>query len=181
MRMKGMVALLASVALFAGIQAQAEKSAGNMIDDSTIATTVKAELIGSKIVAGHEINVEVYKGVVQLAGFVDTAEQKAEAVRIAERVDGTKKVADRMVVFGEKRSMGESMDDGVIATKLKAALVDAEGLEKGIDINTETRKGHVILSGFVASEKARAKAEEVAKGVDGVKKVYNYIDLKPQG
>ena len=50
-----------------------------------------------------------------------------------------------------------------------------------MDINTETRKGNVILSGFVASKEARAKAEEVAKGVDGVKKVYNYIDLKPQG
>jgi hyperosmotically inducible periplasmic protein len=175
-----MVALLASVSLLAGAAAQAEKSAGNMVDDTAIATSVKAELIGSKIVSGGDINVEVYKGVVQLAGFVDTKEQKEEAVRIAKRVAGTTSVSDRMVVFGEKRSMGESMDDGVIATKLKAALVDAEGLEKGIDI-TETRKGNVILSGFVHWKEARAKAEEVAKGVDGVKKVYNYIDLKPRG
>ena len=182
MKRMGIVALAASAMLgFMGTAAYAEKSAGDVVDDSVIATSVKGELIGSKIVSGSDINVEVYKGNVQLAGFVDSAEQKAEAIRIAERVEGTKKVHDRMVVMGEKRSMGETVDDQVIQTKLKTALIDAEGMGKGMDINTEVRKGEVMLSGFLPKGDYKAKAGEIAKSIEGVKKVHNNIDIKPEG
>ena len=182
MRTKGMTALVASAGLlFASVVAHAEKTSGDTIDDSVIATSVKGELIGSKIVSGNEINVEVYKGHVQLAGFVESAEQKAEAIRIAERVAGTEKVHDRMVVMDEKRSMGETVDDQVIQTKLKSALIDEQGMGKGMDINTEVRKGEVLLSGFLPDGDYKNQAGEIAKGIEGVKKVHNNIDVKPEG
>jgi hyperosmotically inducible protein len=182
MSRKGIMALAASAVLgFAGAAAYAEKSTGDMVDDSVIATSVKGELIGSKIVSGTDINVEVYKGHVQLAGFVDSEEQKAEAIRIAQRVEGTKKVNDRMVVVdGETRSMGETVDDQVIQAKLKTALLDAEGMGKGMDINTEVREGEVLLSGYLPKGDYKNKAGEIAKSIEGVKKVHNYIDIKPE-
>lgn len=181
MRKMGITAALtASAALaFAGTAAYAEKSSGDMIDDSVIATSVKGELIGSKIVSGNDINVEVYKGHVQLAGFIDSAEQRNEAIAIAKRVEGTKEVIDRMVVQPEKRSMGETVDDQVIQTKLKSALLDQEGMGKGMDINTEVRKGEVLLSGFLPAGDYKKKAGEIAKAIEGVKKVHNNIDVKP--
>jgi hyperosmotically inducible protein len=178
---KRLTAALTAAALACALSiAQAEKSAGNMVDDSVLTGSVKSELIGSKVVSANDINVEVYKGHVQLAGFVKSAAAKAEAVKLAKQVSGAQQVMDRMIVIEGKRSMGETMDDGVISTKLKTALLEAEGLGKGLDINTEVRRGEVLLSGFVPSADHKKKAGEVAKSVEGVTKVHNFIDLKPK-
>src|SRR6185436_13550760 len=75
---KWIPALLAGAVLVAGM-AKADKTAGEVVDDSTVNASVKAALIGNKTTKAHDINVETYKGVVQLSGFVDTAAEKDEA------------------------------------------------------------------------------------------------------
>ncbi len=72
---------------------------------------------------------------------------------------------------------GEYLDDSVITTKVKAALVDEPSL-KSTEINVETFKGVVQLSGFVSSRAEISKAVEVARGVAGVKSVKNSMRLK---
>lgn len=72
---------------------------------------------------------------------------------------------------------GEYIDDAVITTKVKAAIIDQPTL-KVFEINVETFKGVVQLSGFVASQAAIDKASEVARFVRGVKSVKNDIRLK---
>lgn len=76
-----------------------------------------------------------------------------------------------------KKSTGEYIDDTVITTKVKAAFVDDDEL-KASEIQVETFKGTVQLSGFVANSSHVGKAERVAKGVDGVKSVKNDIRVK---
>lgn len=72
---------------------------------------------------------------------------------------------------------GEFVDDTVITTKVKAAIFDEPSL-KSAEINVETFKGVVQLSGFVSSEANKDKAAEVARGVKGVKSVKDDMRLK---
>ena len=72
---------------------------------------------------------------------------------------------------------GEYVDDTVITTKVKAAILDEPTL-KSAEINVETFKGVVQLSGFVSSQAAESKAVEVARTVGGVKSVKDDMRLK---
>jgi len=72
---------------------------------------------------------------------------------------------------------GEYVDDTVITTKVKSAIF-AEPTLKSAEINVETFKGTVQLSGFVNSQADVNKAIEVTRGVGGVKSVKNDMRLK---
>jgi len=77
----------------------------------------------------------------------------------------------------KRAGTGEYIDDTVITTKVKAAIFDAPSL-KSSEVNVETFKGVVQLSGFVNSQADINKAIEVARGVNGVKSVKNDMRLK---
>jgi osmotically-inducible protein OsmY len=72
---------------------------------------------------------------------------------------------------------GEYIDDTVLTTKVKAMVFNEPTL-KSAEINVETFKGVVQLSGFVGSQADINKATEVARGVKGVKSVKNDMRLK---
>jgi hyperosmotically inducible protein len=72
---------------------------------------------------------------------------------------------------------GEYVDDSVITTKVKAAIFNEPSL-KVAEINVETFKGVVQLSGFVSSRADMSKAVEIARGVSGVTSVKNDMRLK---
>ena len=72
---------------------------------------------------------------------------------------------------------GEYVDDTVITSKVKAAVLNEPGL-KSAEINVETFKGRVQLSGFVSSQADINKASELARNVKGVSSVANDMRLK---
>jgi len=72
---------------------------------------------------------------------------------------------------------GQYIDDSAITTKVKAAILHEPGL-KSAEINVETFKGVVQLSGFVSSREDIDKAVKLARGVSGVKSVTNSMQLK---
>jgi osmotically-inducible protein OsmY len=71
----------------------------------------------------------------------------------------------------------EVIDDGVVTAKVKAALVD-DPLTKVHQINVETFKGNVQLSGFVESDEARSRALKLARDIDGVKNVKDAMEVR---
>jgi osmotically-inducible protein OsmY len=77
----------------------------------------------------------------------------------------------------QREGTGEYVDDSVITTKVKAAIFNEPSL-KVAEINVETFKGVVQLSGFVNSRSDINKAVEVARGVKGVKSVKNDMRVK---
>lgn len=77
----------------------------------------------------------------------------------------------------KQEGTGEYVDDTVITTKVKAAILDEPTL-KVAEINVETFKGVVQLSGFVSSTAAANRAVEVTRGVGGVKSVKNDMRIK---
>jgi osmotically-inducible protein OsmY len=77
----------------------------------------------------------------------------------------------------KQEGTGEYMDDSVITTKVKTAIFNEPTL-KSAEINVETFKGVVQLSGFVNSQADINKAVEVARGVSGVTSVKNAMRVK---
>jgi len=77
----------------------------------------------------------------------------------------------------KQEGTGEYVDDSVITTKVKAAIFNEPSL-KSAEINVETFKGVVQLSGFVSSHTAESKAVEVTRSVKGVKSVKNDMRIK---
>lgn len=74
-------------------------------------------------------------------------------------------------------STGQYMDDTAITTKVKAAIFNDPTL-KSAEINVETFKGRVQLSGFVSSPSSIDRAVIAAQGVSGVTSVGNDMRLK---
>lgn len=79
----------------------------------------------------------------------------------------------------KQEGTGEFIDDSVITTKVKAAVFNEPTL-KSSEINVETFKGIVQLSGFVSTESDIRKAVEVTRNVKGVTSVKNDMRIKGQ-
>jgi hyperosmotically inducible periplasmic protein len=78
---------------------------------------------------------------------------------------------------GAAEKTGEYIDDSVLTTKVKAALLAEKNL-KSFDISVESTDGVVTLSGAVMSSAQIKQAVDVAKHVKGVKDVHNSLTLK---
>lgn len=76
-----------------------------------------------------------------------------------------------------KEGTGEYIDDSVITAKVKASIFNEPTL-KSTEINVETFKGDVQLSGFVAQPQDAQKAADIARGVKGVVSVKNDVRVK---
>lgn len=76
-----------------------------------------------------------------------------------------------------RESTGEYIDDTVITTKVKTAILNTPSLSVS-EINVETFKGVVQLSGFVGSRAEITKASDVARAITGVSSVKNDIRIK---
>jgi len=159
------------------VPAQADKSAGEVLDDNTVNASVKAALVGAKDVPSTDIQVETYRGAVLLSGFVETEAMKDKAAKVAQGVKGVQKLHNAIAVH-PKTSMGTKLDDTVITSKVKTALMGDADVKSG-QINVETKGGIVQLAGFVTGEGMRKRALEVAAKVEGVKKVENALYVKP--
>lgn len=77
------------------------------------------------------------------------------------------------------RTVGQSVDDTAISTKVKAAFAQDPGV-KAMDVKVDTYRGTVQLNGWVNTVEEKARAEEIAKTVPGAKAVQNQISVKTE-
>jgi len=76
-----------------------------------------------------------------------------------------------------KRSTGEVIDDTAIHTKVKAALLN-DPVVHATSIDVNVARGVVSLNGAVNGDVEKRKAEEIVRGVDGVKAVENNLIVR---
>jgi len=69
---------------------------GEYVDDTVITGKVKAAILNEPSLKSAEINVETFKGIVQLSGFVSTTANQTTAVQVAQSVGGVKSVKNDM-------------------------------------------------------------------------------------
>jgi hyperosmotically inducible protein len=171
------VAFVMTLAMAACASTRTQKSPGEQVDDSVTTGRVKAALIADPVTKAHQIDVETFKGTVQLNGFVDTAASKDRAGEVARGTKGVTKVQNNLTVKSDPRSASDVVDDSAITAKVKAALA-GDPRTKAHQVNVETREGVVQLSGFVDNSEAKSTAEELARSVDNVKSVDNELSVK---
>ncbi len=91
--------VLLVIAVIAGCAgSRTQESTGEYFDDSTITSKVKAAILGDQELKVLQINVETFKGVVQLSGFVNSPQMVSRAVEVASRVSGVKSVKNNLIV-----------------------------------------------------------------------------------
>jgi osmotically-inducible protein OsmY len=96
---KSFVTVLATVVLMATLgcaSTRTHEGTGQYVDDTAITTKVKAAILNEPGLKVSEINVETFKGIVQLSGFVSSRDDVNSAIRLARAVDGVKSVKNDM-------------------------------------------------------------------------------------
>ena len=87
---------------------------------------------------------------------------------------------DAVTAVAEDRPLSDTKDDlGIKASILKAFGEDAKSLL--VDVNTDVYEGEVMLTGSVKKSEDRRKATELARRADGVKNLYNEIQVTEEG
>jgi osmotically-inducible protein OsmY len=76
-----------------------------------------------------------------------------------------------------QQSAAEAIDDGVVTARIKARLIE-DPVTKVHQIKVDTFRGTVELSGFVETDEARMRALELAKNVEGVRRVRDAMDIR---
>ena len=79
-----------------------KESVSEYVDDATVTAKVKAAVLGEATLKSAEINVETYKGTVQLSGFVRSRADIDRAVQVARGVKGATSVKNDMIVKGQQ-------------------------------------------------------------------------------
>jgi osmotically-inducible protein OsmY len=94
-----LVAIAMSGAMLVGCSsAPTQQPAGEAIEDGVVTAKVKAKLIEDPVTKTHRINVETFKGTVQLSGFVETEQARTRALQLAKETAGVRNVKDAMEV-----------------------------------------------------------------------------------
>ena len=150
---------------------------GMEIDDSVLTASVKSALLADPDVKSVDFKVETRKGEVLLSGFVDSQAQIDRANAVAKGVSGVKNVLNNATVKESTITVGNTVDDGVVTSRVKAALLGDEST-KSRDIAIVTRKGEVQLSGFVDNQQQIDRAIEITRGIQGVSGVSNEMSIK---
>lgn len=75
-----------------------QESTGEYIDDTVLTSRVKGVLLNDPQVSGLSINVETFKGTVQLSGFVKAVSERNRAVQLARSVKGVRQVRNDLLI-----------------------------------------------------------------------------------
>jgi hyperosmotically inducible periplasmic protein len=81
-----------------GCETTTGKTAGETVSDASISTTVQGKLTGDRMANFSRIDVDTERGVVNLSGVVENAEQKTRAAEIARQVNGVKRVNNNLQI-----------------------------------------------------------------------------------
>ena len=160
-----------------GPAAAPSTTVGTVIDDSIVSASVRAALLADPDIKGFDFKVETRKGEVQLSGFVDKQTQIDLAVTVAGTVTGVKSVQNNVSLQSKAPTIGGKVDDTLITTKAKAALMADESI-KSLDIGVITRQGEVQLSGFVNNQSQIDSAIALVSAIAGVTHVSNEMSIK---
>ena len=96
--MKFLAICVLTVAFMGCAATQKHESTGDYVDDSVITTKVKSAIFGEPSLKTMQISVKTYQGVVQLSGFVDSAQSVTKAGEVARRVENVKSVKNDLIV-----------------------------------------------------------------------------------
>jgi osmotically-inducible protein OsmY len=170
----GCVPLLIGGAVGSAVVAADRRPVGIQIEDEAIERRVN-RMVNDQFGA-LPVNVEVtsYNRRVLLTGEVPTAAARGDIERAVSGVENVKEVINELGV-GQLSTLGSRTRDGVLTSKVKAALIDAGGVPAGA-VNITTTREKVYLMGRLSAGEAAAAARAAAR-VDGVEQVIKVFEV----
>lgn len=153
------------------------ETVGGQLNDATLTSRVKARLAGDPEVEATDLDVDTRDGVVTLGGYVDSRDEMANAVEVAESTDGVRRVINLLQVNGE--SIGEQFSDAAVTSRVKWRLT-SDPQVKARNIDVDTHKNVVTLSGLVENQAAKDEALQVARSTEGVEAVRDQLSVQKE-
>uniref|UniRef100_B0SYI9 Transport-associated n=1 Tax=Caulobacter sp. (strain K31) TaxID=366602 RepID=B0SYI9_CAUSK len=144
------------------------------MEDKTIKEMVHDELEWEPSIDSADIGVTVENGVAHLSGHVTNYLQKMAAETAVKRVKGVRGYVDDLQI----RAFPETYSDEAIAGRV-ANLIDWHVAVPSGAVKVKVDKGFVTLSGKVDWQFQRSAAEQGVRAIQGVRGLYNQIEVKP--
>lgn len=171
----GCVAVAGGAMVGGTMMAVDRRTTGAQVDDQTIDLRTSSAIAATIGDTGH-VNASSYNRVVLLTGEVPTDADRAKVEAAVAKVENVRAVVNEIAVM-PKSSLGGQTNDTIITGKVKVKLTD-EKLLQGSEIKVDTSRHVVTLRGTVLSMAARARAEDLAGGTEGVTRVINDLIVK---
>lgn len=165
--------LVGSAAVTTGAVLADRRTVGDQANDNVIETKAALLLAQATFTSSH-ITVTAFEGRVLLSGEVGTEEDKEKAGEIVSSINGVATVYNELVV-GQSAAFGTRMNDSVLASKVRATILDT----KGVTINSiklVAEQGTIYLMGTVTQKEADI-ITNVASRVNGVQKVISLLNI----
>jgi osmotically-inducible protein OsmY len=153
-----------------------EKGISGSLSDSQISTKIEIGLYQKDPDLHRRVSVTVQSGEVLLTGAVPTHQDQLDAVKITWEVPGVNRVIDNLAV-SEGGSVGLYAQDTWITTQIKTKLLFDKDIQS-VNYSVKTVSGHVHLMGIAQDEAELKIVTDIARHVEGVKKVTSYVKLK---
>ena len=155
------------------LMATDRRTAGTQVDDESIELRGASRIRDNLGERGH-VNITSYNRQVLLSGEVPTAQDRQLVEQVVTKVDNVRAIVNELVV-AENTSLTQRASDILITGKVKASLVDAKDLF-ATAFKIVTERSTVYIMGRVTQREAN-RAADIARGVDGVKKVVRMVDV----
>ena len=152
-----------------------ERPVDRMVDDSTISSHIKNEMIKDATVKARQIDVDTVGGHVTLTGVVETKTEVRRAIEISEGVQGVKSVKNNLQI-GTK-SWTEVVSDKYLVSKIKSKLI-VEPEMRSLNIDVDAHKGVVTLTGIVESRNQKQRAIEIAQTTENTVRVVDNLQVR---
>lgn len=152
-----------------------ERPVDRMMDDTTITSHIKNEMIKDETVKARQIDVDTVGGHVTLTGVVETTAESRRAMKIARGVNGVKSVRNNMQIG--KKTFTEVVNDKYLVSKIKSKLI-VEPEIRSLNIDVDVHRGVVTLTGIVQSWDQKKRALEIARNTDGARRVVDNLKLR---
>jgi osmotically-inducible protein OsmY len=160
----------------------------NLLSDTWLTAKVQSKYYLDDDIRGRDIDVTTEDGVTTLKGTVGNAQEHRRVVALARSTDGVRDVRDQLAVVGDTTTARpaeptpsqptlEPIEDAWITTKIQSQYF-LDPLVKGHEINVDTQRGVVTLTGTVASEELKKMAETIARETDGTVRVVNQLTVQ---
>jgi len=149
------------------------RTTGTQVEDEGIELRSANRIRDSLGERGH-INVTSYNRQVLLTGEVPNAQDKQLIEQVAGKVENVRSIVNEVAVM-EITSLNQRASDTLVTGKIKASLVDTKDLF-ATSFKIVTERGTVYMMGRVTQREAN-RATDIARGVDGVKKVVRLVEI----
>lgn len=148
------------------------RTSGTQVEDQSI--EFKALSRVRELGLPAHVNVTSYNRMVLITGEVPREQDKVAVEQVVSRVDQVRSVFNELAVM-EPSTVGSRTQDSIVSGKVKASFVDAKDVQAHA-AKVVTERGIVYLMGRV-TEREAARFGDVARSVDGVKKVVRVFEV----